>query len=103
MHIPLAALTFAAVRRQVVVVHVAAIAPEADDAWRAPAYTAYGIAEPVDGTHVAVAFPTTCGHVPVALDAGGTVTTGEQRSARTLTGRLLALNRIATEGRAIAC
>lgn len=102
MHIPPAAFTFAAVRRQVVVVHVAAIAPEAEDARRAPAHTAYGIAEPVDGTHVAVAFQATCGHVPVALNAGGTVTTGEQRSARTLTG-LLALNRTATEGGAIAC
>jgi len=86
------ALTFAAVRRQAVVVHVAAIAPEADDTRRAPAHTTYGIAEPVDGTHVAVAFPTTCSHVPVALDAEGTVTTGEQRFARTLTGRLVALN-----------
>lgn len=86
------ALTFAAIRRQAVVVHVAAIAPEADDARRALAHTAYGIAEPVDGTHVAVAFPATCGHVPVALNAGGTVTTVEQRPARTLTGRLFAMD-----------
>lgn len=99
----MAALTFATIRRQAVVVHVAAIAPEANDTRRAPAHTAHGIAESVDGTHVAVAFPTTCGHVPVTLDARGTVTTGEQRSTRTLTGRLLALNRIAAEGRAIAC
>ena len=86
------ALTFAAIRRQAVVVHVTAITPEADHARRAPAHTAYGIAEPVDGTHVAVAFSATCGHVPVALDARGTVTTGEQRPARTLTGCLLAMD-----------
>lgn len=96
-------LTLATVRRQVVVVHVAEIAPEADDARRAPADAAYGIAEPVArGTHVAVAFPATCSHVSVTLDAGGTVTTGEQRPAETLTGRLVALDRIATEGRAVA-
>lgn len=84
-------------------VHVAAIAPEADDASRALAQAAYGIAKPVArGTYVAVAFPATCGHVPVAFDAGGTVTTGEQKPAGTLTGRLLALERIATEGRAVA-
>lgn len=99
----MAALTFATIRRQAVVLHIAAIAPEADDTRRAPAHTAHGVAESVDGTHVAVAFSATGGHVPVTLDAGGTVTTGEQRSARTLTGRLLALNRIATEGGAIAC
>lgn len=96
------ALTFAAVRRQAVVVHVAAIAAEADDARRAPAHAAYGIAEPVQGTHVAIAFPATRGHVPVTLDARGTVTTGEQRLARTLTRCLLALDRIAAERRAIA-
>lgn len=83
-------------------VHVAASAPEADDAWRAPAHTAYGIAEPVQGTHVAIAFPTTRGHVPVTLDARGTVTIGEQRLARTLARRLLALERTAAERRAIA-
>lgn len=84
-------------------VHVAAIAAEADDTRRAPAHAAYGIAEPVEGTHVAVAFPTTRGHVPVALDAGGTVTTAEQSLAGTLTGRSIALHRIAAEGRAVAC
>jgi hypothetical protein len=91
------------VRRQAVVVHVAAIAAEADSTRRAPAHAAYGIAEPVEGTHVAIAFPATCGHVPVALDAGGTVTTGEQRPAGTLTGRLIASDRIAAERRAVAC
>jgi len=92
MRIPMMVLTFAAIRRQAVVVHIATIAPEADDARRAPAHTAYGIAEPVDGTHVAVAFPATCGHVSVALDAGRTVTTGEQRPARTLTDSLFAMD-----------
>lgn len=103
MHILMAVLTIAAVCRQIVMVHVAEIAPETCDARRAPAHAAYGIAESVDGTHVAVAFPTTCGHIPVALDAGGTVTTGEQRPARTLTGRLFTLNRFATDGGAVAC
>jgi len=98
-----AALTLATFRRKAIVVHVATIAPEADDSWRAPAHTAYGIAKPVvHGTHVAVAFPATCSHVPIAFDAGGTVTTGEQKSAGTLTGRLVALDGIATKGRAVA-
>lgn len=69
MHTLMTALTFAANRRQAVVIRVAVVASEADDARRTPAHAAYGIADPVEGTHVAVAFPATCGHVPVALDA----------------------------------
>lgn len=83
-------------------VHVAVVAPGADDACCALAHTAYGVAESAEGTHVAIALPATRGHVPVALDARGAVTTGEQRAAGTLTGRLIALYRIAAERRAIA-
>lgn len=83
-------------------VDVATIAAEADDTRRAPARAAHGIAEPVEGTHVAVAFPATGGHVPVALDARGTVTSGEQSVAGTLTGRLVALGRTAADGGALA-
>lgn len=102
MHILTAKLTFTAVRCQAVVVDVAVVAPGANDVWRAPAYTAHGVAESVEGTNVAIALPAARGHVPVALDTRGAVTTGEQRGAGTLTGRTIALNRSAAEKRTIA-
>lgn len=84
-------------------VRIATIAPEADDTGSAPAQTAYGIAAAlVDGTHVAVAFPAAHDHVPVALDAGRAITTGEQRCARTLTRRLVAQRRSGAKRRATA-
>lgn len=83
-------------------VEVAMVAAEAKDAIRAPALACYGIADLVEGTHVAVAFPATCGHVPVTLDAGGTVTTLEQRLAGTLAALLVAFEGIAAPGIAVA-
>lgn len=95
-------LTFAASHGQAVMVDVAAIAPEAKDAIRAPAFAGYGIADLVEGTHVAVAFPAACSYVPVTFDTGGAVTTLKQRLARTLTAPLVAFNGIAPEGVAVA-
>lgn len=77
MRILAVALTLTAVRCQAVAIHVAVVAPGADDTWCAPAYTAHGVAESVRGTHVAIALLATCGHIPVALDARGAVATGE--------------------------
>lgn len=81
---------------------VATVAAEAKDAVRAPALACDGIADLVEGTHVAVAFPATRGHVPVTFDAGGTVATLEQRLAGTLTAPLVALEGIAAPRIAIA-
>lgn len=95
-------LTSAAFRGQFVMVDVTVITPEAKGTFRAPAFTSYGIADLVEGTHVAVAFPTTCSHVPVTFDARGAVTTLEQRLAGTLTALLIALGGTAAQRTAIA-
>lgn len=84
--------TFAAFRGQSVMVDVTVVTPEAKDAFRAPAFTGYRIADLVEGTHVAVTFSATCSHVPVTFDARGAVTTLEQRLAGTLTALLVAFD-----------
>lgn len=83
-------------------VEAAVVAAEAKDAIRAPALACYGIADLVEGTHVAVAFPATCGHVPVTFHAGGTVTTLEQGLAGTLAALLVAFRGIAALRIAVA-
>lgn len=73
-------------------VDVTAVTPETKDAFRAPAFAGYRIADLVEGTHVAVTFSATCSHVPVTFDARGAVTTLEQRLAGTLTALLVAFD-----------
>lgn len=83
-------------------VEVAVVAAEAKDAVRAPALACHGIAHLIEGTHVAVAFPATRGHVPVTFDAGGAVATLEQRLAGTLPALPVAFGGIAASWIAVA-